>query len=57
MNVLGVIFESKLQWADHIAHALKKSMKALNAIRLIRKFFMQNELLGILTQYNNSLEI
>ena len=49
MNVLGVIFDSKLQWADHIAHALKKSMKALNAIRLIRKFFTQKELLCLIT--------
>ena len=48
MNVLGVIFDSKLQWADHIAHALKKSMKALIAIRLIRKFFTQNKLLCLI---------
>ena len=31
---MGVIFGSKLQWTDHIAHALNQSMKALNAIRL-----------------------
>ena len=37
INVLGVIFESKLQWADHIAHAIKRSTKALNAIILIKK--------------------
>ena len=36
INVLGVIFDSKLQWNDHIAHALKRSMKALNAIRLMK---------------------
>ena len=27
INVLGVIFDSKLQWADHIAHALKNRLK------------------------------
>ena len=34
INVLGVIFDSKLQWADHIAHAITKLLNALNAIRL-----------------------
>ena len=28
-----------MQWSDHIAHAIKRSMKALNAIRLIINFF------------------
>ena len=32
INIAVVIFDSKLQWADHIAHALKRSMKAPNAI-------------------------
>ena len=35
INILCVIFDSKFQWADHIAHAIKRSMKALNAIRLL----------------------
>ena len=39
----------QLQWSDHIAHAIKKSTRALNAIRLIKKFFTQNELLGLVT--------
>ena len=41
INVLGVIFDSKLQWADHLAHAITKSFNALNAIRLIKKIFTQ----------------
>ena len=41
MNVLGVIFDSKMQWSNHIAHAIKRSMKALNAIKFINKFFNQ----------------
>ena len=49
INILGVIFDSKLQWAEHVAHALKKSMKALNAIRLIKRFFTQKELRGLIT--------
>ena len=49
INILGVIFDSKLQWSDHIAHTIKNSMSALNAIRLIKKFFTQKELLWLVT--------
>ena len=49
INVLGVIFDTKLQWPDHIAHAIKRSMKSLNAIKLIKKFFTRNELLRLVT--------
>ena len=37
INVLGIIFDAKMQWSDHIAHAIKRSNKALNAIKLIQK--------------------
>ena len=49
MNILGVIFDSKLQWSDPISHSIKRSMKALNAMRLIRKFFTKRELLSLIT--------
>ena len=49
INILGVIFDSKLQWSEHISHSIKRSMKALNAIRLIRKFFTKRELLSLIT--------
>ena len=49
MNILGVIFDLKLQWTDHISHSIKRSMKALNAIRLIHKFFTKRELLSLIT--------
>ena len=32
INILGVTFDSKLNWADHISNAIKRSMKALNAM-------------------------
>ena len=32
INLLGVIFDSKLQWSDHISQSIKRSMNALNAI-------------------------
>ena len=49
INILGVIFDAKLQWSDHIAHTIKRSISALNAIRLIKKFFTKKELLGLVT--------
>ena len=49
INVLGVIFDSKLQWSDHIALTIKKSFNALNAIKLIKKFFTPKELLQLIT--------
>ena len=49
INVLGVLFDSKLQWSDHIALTIKKSFFALNAIKLIYKFFTPKELLQLIT--------
>ena len=49
INVLGVIFDQKLQWYEHISLCISKSSKALNAIRLIRRFFSTKELLQIVT--------
>ena len=37
MNVLGVIFDSKLTWSIHIANAIGKAKKALFALRLLCK--------------------
>ena len=44
MNVLGVIFDSKLNWDAHISHAIIKSKKALFALKLLRKHFSTNEM-------------
>ena len=49
INVLGVIFDQKLQWSEHVANCILKSSKALTAIRLIKKFFTTKELLQIVT--------
>ena len=35
INVLGVLFDSKLTWSDHVAKTLLKTNKALCAIKLI----------------------
>ena len=49
INVLGVTFDSKLQWGDHITNAINKSRKSLHAIRLITKYLQKNEIKQLLT--------
>ena len=49
MNVLGVLFDSKLNWSDQVSSAILKANKSLNAIKLIRKFFSTPELLQLVT--------
>ena len=39
MNVLGVTFDSRLNWSAHISNQINKANKALHAIRLIKKYF------------------
>ena len=49
INVLGVLFDQKLQWSEHIALCTSKSSKALTAVRMIKKYFTTKELLQIVT--------
>ena len=49
MNVLGVEFDSKLNWTPHVNKTIIKANKTLYAIKLIRKYFTSKELLGLLT--------
>ena len=49
LNVLGVVFDQKLQWSEQISNCIAKSNKALTAIRLIKKFFNTGELLQLVT--------
>ena len=49
INILGVEFDSKLQWGKHVAKVIEKANKALNAIKLIRKHFTTPELISIVT--------
>ena len=49
MNVLGVVFDSKLQWNSHVCKCIKKANKSLCALKLIRKYFNTQELLQLLT--------
>ena len=49
MNVLGIIFDSKLQWGPQESSTLSKAKRAVNAIRLIKNYFPTNELLQLIT--------
>ena len=44
MNVLGVIFDSKLNWNDQVATVIKKTNSALNCIKQIKFYFNSDEL-------------
>ena len=49
INVLGVTFDCKLQWAEHIAGAINKSKKSLHAIKVIARYMNKNETKQIIT--------
>ena len=49
MNVLGVIFDSNLNWNDQVANAISKSNKALHCIKLIKYYFTSMELQQLIT--------
>ena len=56
MNVLGVVFDCKLTWSEHIAHAIKKSNKSLCALRMLKKYLTPLEMKTIMTSnYYSSL--
>ena len=48
MNVLGVIFDSKLNRQLHTNHVITKAKKALFALRLLRKYFSVSEMRSLL---------
>ena len=49
MNVLGVQFDSKLTWGDQVSKSINKAKKTLHAIHLIKRYFTNDELKGLLT--------
>ena len=52
MNVLGIHFDSKINWQTHAQIAITKSRKALQAIKIIRKHFTKK---GITIPYSLKL--
>ena len=55
MNVLGVLFDSKLNWNAHVASAICKSKKSLFALRVLRKYFNNQEMRLLLDSYFYSI--
>jgi len=54
MKVLGVIFDKKLNWSDHINYAINKT-KAINfGIYKLKKYFETGELLTLITSLGMS---
>ena len=49
INVLGITFDSKLQWIPQVSRAIKGANKSLQAIKLIRKYFTSTEVVQLLT--------
>jgi hypothetical protein len=47
MNVLGVHFDTKLNWQTHMQSTITKANKALQAIKLIKKNFTKKELMTL----------
>ena len=51
IKILGIIFDSKLNWFIHSQHAIGKANKAKQGLRLIRKYFTPSEMLKLSTAY------
>ena len=49
INVLGVEFDSKLNWTPQVNKTIIKANKTFHAIKLIKKYFTSKELLSLLT--------
>ena len=49
INVLGVLFDSKLQWTGQVAKAINKSKKSVHTIRLVSKYLTKFETKQLLT--------
>jgi hypothetical protein len=49
INMLGVIIDFRLSWDNHVEKVSNRANKALNAIKLLIRFFNKKELLQLLT--------
>ena len=49
INVLGVLFDSKLTWSKQVSQTTQKAKKSLHAIKMIRKYFTKGEITTLLT--------
>ena len=49
INLLGITFDSKLQWSSQVSRAIRGANVSLQAIKLIRKYFTTPEIVQLLT--------
>jgi hypothetical protein len=49
INVLGITFDSKLQWGLQVSRTIRGANTSLQAIKLIRKYFTTPEIVQLLT--------
>lgn len=49
MNVLGIQFDNRLTWETHVEMAIKKSRSSLHAMRSLRKYFTNEEMVKLIT--------
>jgi hypothetical protein len=51
MKVLGVLFDSKLQWSNQVENAIKKAKKACGGLNRLRKFISQEKMMQMATAF------
>ena len=49
INILGIIFDSNLNWNNQYHHAISDANQNLHAIKLISKYFNKEEVKTLLT--------
>ena len=54
MNVLRVMFDSKLTWANHVANQIYKTARAFHAIKLIRSLQYMQIIMNVIVKSLNS---
>ena len=51
IKVLGIIFDSKRTWSEHVHKAILSANKSKQAIQLISRFFHKEEILRLATSF------
>ena len=51
INVLGITFDSKMNWSIQVANAISKAKKSLYALRQIRPYFSNKQMRTLLDSY------
>ena len=49
MNVLGIVFDNRLQWDRQIDKTIRDTRRAAQALRTVRRYFSEDELLRLCT--------